>query len=448
MTADQSKPRGSAFILRYGASLFGLVLYALFAALFVALPQYQIALTRLANFVPNVQIFNDLGAILQAGTCWRSGVNVYVPSTCMHGGVYNYSPLLLHAANISFGPQDRIAGGIFLNILLIASLALLPPAKSRAEVAYRCAAICSGSITYALSSANFDNVVFLLTLLGVLSLSGNKIVSLAGYVTFLFAAALKFYPAVLLALMARERPARMLAIAMLALLSFAAYLACFAGSTAAALHIIPKWMPFLSSFGAQNLPFGLLLLHYVPVLTTAPTMPQYYAAVAHPFAAPFVTLATRGLGLAAATAGVLLSRCYTQVWAALDPCRALFLTAGALVIVLCFLTVQNLDYRAIFLLFTMPGLWAMATRAIGLTRLRLRVLLIGTLLLLWEANLTHLVAALTTALLPLSLAAWPQAGFWLLRECLWWWVIIQFAALIICFLRAAFSWLPGLQPHA
>jgi hypothetical protein len=34
---------------------------------------------------------------------------------------------------------------------------------------------------------------------------------------------------------------------------------------------------------------------------------------------------------------------------------------------------------------------------------------------------------------------YPQIAYWLLREGLWWWIVIQLLALIICFLRESLA---------
>jgi hypothetical protein len=96
--------------------------------------------------------------------------------------------------------------------------------------------------------------------------------------------------------------------------------------------------------------------------------------------------------------------------------------AGALVTVFCFCAAQNVYYRAIFLVLTLPGLWA--ARRLGMAA--------AILALLWEAPLRLMARHLQIGL-----------AFWIGRESLWWWLIIQFGAMLICAARAETGRLSG-----
>ncbi|HQT47699.1 MAG TPA: hypothetical protein PLY97_10800, partial [Acidocella sp.] len=101
--------------------------------------------------------------------------------------------------------------------------------------------------------------------------------------------------------------------------------------------------------------------------------------------------------------------------------RLAFLIGGAAATVFCFYAAQNVYYRAIFILFTLPGLWQL-TRGPDATRAR--GMLAVLFLLLWEAIPRDLLAASGYA-----------TGFWLMREILWWWLVIQLGALLLAFTR-------------
>ena len=298
------------------------------------------------------------------------GGNVYVPSACMHGGVYNYSPFLLRAAYC---------------LLLLA----------------------------------------------------NRWAALTGYVVFLFAAACKFYPLVLLALAVRERFVQMLTVVMLAAAAGGLFMLHFAHGTAAAISILPGGLPFRGVFGALNIPFGLVLLPYLPVLTLEPNVPQYFAALDRPYAEIFIELATRCLTILAMIVAFVTAPCYADVLRDLDPRSALFFMTGAVVIVFCFFFAQNLDYRGVFLLLTLPGGWGMAAKASGSVRHRLIMLLAFTMVVLWEGFFRNFTAQVGVIVLGPKQAVYPEIVFWLLRECLWWWIVVQLGAFIICFLRAS-----------
>jgi hypothetical protein len=83
------------------------------------------------------------------------------------------------------------------------------------------------------------------------------------------------------------------------------------------------------------------------------------------------------------------------------------------VTVFCFYVAQNVEYRAVFLLITLPAL-ARSTRWLRL----------GVMVLLWEAAIRFC--------LPESL----RLGFWLVREALWWCVIIELGAVVLAFVTA------------
>src|SRR6202140_652993 len=242
----------------------------------------------------------------------------------MHGGVYNYSPFLLRAAYFSIGPQDQSFLGMLLGAACILAFSWLPAPESRAELWFRIAAVCSGTVIYALESSNFDVVVFLLTLSGVLLLLANRWAALTGYVVFLLAAACKFYPLVLLALAVRERFVQMLTVVMLAAAAGGLFMLHFAHGTAAAISILPGGLPFRGVFGALNIPFGLVLLPYLPVLTLEPNVPQYFAALDRPYAEIFIELATRCLTILAMIVAFVTAPCYADVLRDLDPRSALF----------------------------------------------------------------------------------------------------------------------------
>lgn len=423
---------------RFAPSLALAAVYLLFMALYGDSPEIFSHVLLSWDAMPHTRPFGDLEAILRAGVCWRRGVDVYAPSSCMLGGVYNYAPLLLRAADLGLGPADRLGGGVLLGALFIISLGLLPPPASYRDILVRTLAACSSSVVYALEAANFDLVVFLLVLAAFLLLIRGPASRFAGYLVLLFAAALKFYPAALLALGLRENFWRLAGLALVSAGLLLLYLAYFGGGTKAALGILPGGLPFRGVFGALNLPFGLLLLKNLPVLTLEPDVPQYFAALADPHAALFVALASRGLVIAALLLGYARSSVHAQVLAALGEGQKIFFLGGALLIAFCFLAAQNLSYRAIFLLMVLPGLAMMDGRAV-------RMLEAVILVLLWEGFFRHLALLLGIALLGPAHAVYLQILFWLLREALWWVLVIQLLGFVFAFLRQALYRLFRLQ---
>jgi hypothetical protein len=94
---------------------------------------------------------------------------------------------------------------------------------------------------------------------------------------------------------------------------------------------------------------------------------------------------------------------------------------------------MNAGYRSIFLLLTLPALCLRAPTDAG--KWLVRPLALAILLLLWETPLRLSVYAIGLAVLGPVHDVYPQAGFWLLRELLWWWVATEFVGFI-----AGFAW--------
>jgi hypothetical protein len=293
--------------------------------------------------------------------------------------------------------------------------------------------ICSATVVFGLASANIDILLFVLTLAGVWLLLAGRWMALFGYVLFMLLAACKFYPVALLGLVVRERPRVLLGVTALTVTAGAVFLRHFGQGSVAALDILPSGLPFLYVFGAMNIPFGLMLLRFFPVLTLAPNTPQFLSAVSHPQAVLWVGLGTPLVSVTGLAVGYLIAPQYRLAMQAMEHRPQLFFMAGSMVIVLCFFAAQNLAYRAVFLLFLLPGAWEMAVARNG------RWLLAGILLLLWEPMFREHVTAISDMLLEPGQAVYVQIVYWLFREGLWWCVVIQLLALIICFWREAAS---------
>lgn len=104
----------------------------------------------------------------------------------------------------------------------------------------------------------------------------------------------------------------------------------------------------------------------------------------------------------------------------------MFLVIGALLLASCFLAVQNIGYRCIFLLFVLSGLWGLAQAAKGDFGRTLFHCAIGLILfLMWGEFFRHLVDNLAPAPGPFL--------FWLARELAWWVVVSLLGGSLACF---------------
>jgi hypothetical protein len=372
-----------------------------FALLHAVAPHLYDLITRIPDGVAKPRPFVDLRAILQGGACWRQGVDVYRPSACLAGGVFNYSPLLLRAAYLPIGPQDWLAGGLLFCAAYAGALAWLPaPADGRGVAAYAAAAL-SPSAYYALEQGNLDVLIFAATVLGLCLPWRYRGWS---YGIFALAAAAKFYPVALFALALRESRKTLMRLAVLGLAASVLALVFYGHDLATAIAQIPSGTPFRASFGRIDLTRGLARLHLLPWGGTG-------------FWSWLLVLAA--LALAGRRRGV-----WARAVSRLGEVERRFLIAGAAVTLFCFLAAQNIEYRAIFLILTLPGLTRAAPEGWSF-----RLLPWVIVALLWEAVPRALLAGLAQPYVP----APATACFWLLREALWWGLMVEFLALALAF---------------
>lgn len=417
-------------LYRFAPSIVAAMLYGVFAAIWLRARPLYVPLVGLFDSTPDRPPFGDLGAILQAGLCWRQGVNVYLPSTCMGGGVFNYAPLMLRSVLLPFNPGETTPLGLLVAALFLLACACLPPAQTPGQLLPRCLALSSGMVMYALEAANFDAVIFVMLVAGLLLLRLRSAWSLGAYAVFAAGAGWKFYPAILLSLGLRERGWRLGVLAAVLAAGGGLFMLRFGAQSLFALNTLPAGLPYRGGFSAMNLPFGVALLACLPHITLNPDKPAFFSAVGTPHFAIFVVSATHILTGAALLAGWALSRPIAPALARLDPGRRLFLLAGALLIAFCFYVAPNYDYRGIFLLFTLPALQRLGA---GPARLW-RFWAAAVLLLLWEAPLRAAIGG--TGLLALRIA------FWFARDSLWWAVVLGFTAIAFAELRATLQWPP------
>ncbi|HYP62990.1 MAG TPA: hypothetical protein VEQ16_03845, partial [Acidocella sp.] len=104
------------------------------------------------------------------------------------------------------------------------------------------------------------------------------------------------------------------------------------------------------------------------------------------------------------------------------------------VISFCFMTAQNIEYRAIFLLLALPALVRLAGWRVEFLPLPWVVVA-----LLWEAVPRAALAGLIQPYYPTPLTF----AFWLLREALWWWLMVELLAALLAFAAQKLTSLAG-----
>ena len=413
---------------RFGISAIALAVLLLFVWLHGLAPGAYFSVLAAFDIPRAARPFSDLGAVLQAVHCAGQGVNVYASNACMGGGNYNYSPLLLHLGGLGALAAHLNFAGLGFGALFIAALAVMPPPQSRAEFWLRALASVSASTVFALERMNLDVVIFLLAIGGIwLSLRGS-IARMAGDALFCLAAALKYYPVALLVLLLREPPRRLAALSVLLGAAGLGFLVRFGSGTLAALAIVPHGPPFGNCFGAIDIPLGISLGIAAVHGDTLHDLSHFHMPLA-------LRLAYVAMILAALWRGWVNAALYRVAVARLEPAAEVFLTGGAALICACFFMAQNIDYRSIFLLLTLPGVFALHRAGVG----KAGWLAIAIVALLWESFFR--IASVSV----MPVLAGPAVGYsavimvWVGREVLWWWVITQFLAQLFLYARAALS---------
>ncbi len=412
-------------LFRYGTSIVGLFVLLLMAAVYCYGDRdLYYATLKWWGILPYHYPFADMKIILTAIDCSRYTIDIYKPNTCMYGGWYSYSPILLGVAKLPIGPNDHSWVGFFFGIAFLAALSALPPSMSWKEFWIRTLATLSTVTIFGIERTEFDAPIFLIVLAGVLLAIRATGVRFLGYAIFVFAAVLKYYPLVLMLVVARERFRTAVRIALATIAAICGFILATTYETLQVVGLAPVGSPFADYFGARNLPLGLTLIEAGPLPLTEVAK----------FRMPLSALGQIALGILLVYAAWTAARSFrddSRRVADLAPAHLTFFVAGSALMVGCFFAVQNAGPRAIFLLMVLPGLFAMASAAEGRSARRPMALICGVLFLLWEGFFYGIEKALSLHLpptVPLHFL------YWIARELVWWWVMARLAGLVIAFL--------------
>ena len=377
-------------------TLLVLALLAATALVFAFTPELYFR-ARIAAGLKPFAPFLDLHGVQAAIECHRRGIDVYVENPCdALGRLHSYSPLWLRLPGWLAAPGLLHPLGLAGAAAFAAALLLLP----RGPGAWMALAAASPVAYFALERANVDVPIFAAVATGAALLGGGAPARLIAHALFLAAGLLKFYPLVLLALLAREGRRRAVALGLAAAAIGLAALWPLRAELGPALANVPQLPAFSNSFGAPVLARDIAAL--LPGLSWLP--------------ATLTVLAGAGaLALALGTA--------RRVPPGLPARHRHLLLAGGLVCVGCFLAGDSVEYRAIFLLLPLPALLWLARRH------RLFGAAAGAAVwLLWDPLLRRVVGRLWPG--AGDLPAGPGLALWGLRELLWWGVIAVLAGLV------------------
>lgn len=391
--------------LDLGASGFALCLLAAWAWLYAHDAALARAWLSRWGFRPYDVPFIDLEYVTANVRCWQHGVDVYAATPCDRmGRIFDYAPLWLRLSPLALDWSWSNRLGLAQGALWCASLSLLGWPRGLAGRALLVAAVASPVCGFAIERGNPDVVVFVLAA-GALACwrSARAGWRLLGWALVGLAGGLKFYPAVLGLMLARERPALGLRAGALLGVAGLAYLAAWHGEILRALHNLPSPGAFSMGFGAQFLARGL------GVVTGSRHLHRWLGPVLLAGLGGAVVWLARREGFARTMRGLA------------QPAQDSWLVGGLLVAG-CFLSGPSVGYRAVLLLLAMPGL--LALRAAGPRAGRgvaVRLPVWASVCVLWcSLPMRWLAPADSPAqgdLTPLFTAVW------LLREALWWGVV-------------------------
>jgi hypothetical protein len=364
--------------------------------------------------------FLDIHYVLAAAECWRQGFDIYLWNPCdALGRPLDYSPLWLRIIPSFLGTGATTAVGLGLGLLFIASLALVCRPCTRRQALVLALVALSPMTVYALERANADVAVFLLVLAGCALSRGSRPWRLGGYAFYFCAGLLKFYPLVVLVLLARERWRDAIAIAAIGGSVLLLLAVRDRPELVRALANLPAPSYFTDSFSAANLPFGAAkILGSVPFARLIGIL---------------VLADLVGLAIAISRRALLMLNRAAPDW---TPFEAQCLIVGALVLVACFFAGQNIDYRGIYFVLVMAGLVELR-RTVHETKARrlLSWMITAVLFVAWEQPVRWTINA-TTARIPIAaLRLLIEILFWLGRELVWWWLIAGLGAIVLCYLR-------------
>lgn len=362
--------------------------------------------------------FLDIHAVLAAAECHRQGIDVYLSNPCdVLGRLDGYSPLWLAITPGSWGVRETPWVGAILDLLFILALPIVIRPRSAGQAVIFAAAAFSPMTVFALERANIDIIIFLLIVCASALYVAPRSYRLCSYGVFLITGLLKFYPLVLLVLMARERWRNVLLPATIAAASLILFGLYYHADLSRALTNIPPVPYFTNGFSAINLPYGF-----------AERMPAY-PLMSHAVIAISVLSVVSAIAIAWTWHNVRFLATIKIDWAERE---ASFLAIGSLLLTACFFAAPNVDYRGIFFLLVLPGLVRLRQSADSAAiRKFLSWMIAATLFVMWKEFSRRSLHVLLASLPNEWLREFLEFLFWLGREFVWWWLITGLASIVI-----------------
>ena len=409
----------------FGAALFAVAFgfYAgLYALWLTGHHETYFSLTRFWGENAWKQPFLDMTGVLSWGECHRLGFDVLKVNPCDPlGRPFNYGPPLMA---LPFSMRDTVWLALLQNLAFLAALPFVLRVRTRQEWLAATIASLSTATLWAVERGNLDLFIFLLVAAGGLFALRGRFGRAFSYAIYFLAGAIKLYPFALLLLVVRERPKPALLLALLAELAIAAYGLYYWPASLTVLSLLTKFGCNIVALGAYLLPFCL----------------AYKLGVSYAFG--FFTVA--GLFASFGVFAVYLALRWRREGQVPDWSVAnyYYLLAGAVVMVFCFATQTNIVYRAIFLLFMLPGLFDLRNTAGTKFLKQVFGLAIPALqFCMWAEFFRQWTAAALDAMAHgrLETSPWNIVSIALFagKELVWWWLMAVAFSVILVFLLSS-----------
>ncbi len=377
--------------------------------------------------------FVDLLYVQQHLECWRVSEAIQAAAPCRAAGRgFAYPPLWLRLWFLPAGEWATVPMGFSLALGFIASLTALPPIRQRGGVLLFLAGVLSPATAYAVERGNVDLLMFILAAFAAVAATRSLAARLTSYAGIVLATLLKLYPAVLLAMIARERPRTAIAAGLIAVSVIGIMGLAWQDEFARMMSNIPSPQYKDDGPGARKLPEGIFIL-----INGAAENSWLWSGARLDEMIPR-RVAVTGLS-ALALAGALSyairlgnNPALRVFLTGLTARERTFLTIGGLLFCGCFVTGTSIAYREIMLLFTIPALYRLS-RAIG-SPWPWRAaawMIVGLMWFSYPALLLDIHAG------PLGDHGGPLPTFvfWMGREFLWWWLFILLTGCLLCLAR-------------
>ena len=394
-------------LMRFAPSAAGLIAFAAMASFYAWNYPVYLAILNGVGVDPWSFPFLDSEFMYSMKKCWLQGVDVYqaVPCDVIPDSKMAYSPLWQRLPMLPSDAAARVPIGVATDLLLLASISFLPPARSWRDVVLLSLATLSTMVCFALERNNIDVWIYLLIFVAGLLFGGRFLARCVSYLLFMLAGLLKYYPMILFLMALRERPWRFWVIAAGSLTGLILFVLAFSQELREAMPNVPSGSPFGDMIGVVNIPLMVAKL---------------------PWPTPGASAIVRVLCSLCLSAGVMISAyrlavrpAFAASLARLPAAQSVWLVIGCLIMGGCYFLIQSAGYRGVWLLPVLSGLLALRRvsddRALRNQLGRVSIVIIA---LMWMEGLRFWAATLVP-----GLTGWQASrvdfAVCLIRDVLW-----------------------------